>query len=100
MRVRPNFSLPVSALIALAMVLPARAEKMAASGKTAVPAPPVPAIRALKLEPALLTLHDGRDERRVLVWGKTDSGQWLDLTAQAVLKSDSANVGINSEGFV
>ncbi|MBI3850126.1 MAG: DUF1553 domain-containing protein [Verrucomicrobia bacterium] len=90
----------MSALIALAIVLPARAEKMAASGKTAVPAPPVPAIRALKLEPASLTLHDGRDERRVLVWGKTDSGQWLDLTSQAILKSDSLNVEINSEGFV
>src|SRR5919109_366170 len=71
------------------------------SKKSAVPAkPPLPPIRSLKLEPAALTLEDGRDERRVLVWGETASGQRHDLTGDAVLKSESANIEIDPSGYI
>src|SRR5262249_16688578 len=62
--------------------------------------PPLPSIRALKLEPDLLTLKDGRDERRVLVWGKTDSDKWIDLTSGAVFKPDSGEVEIDAQGYI
>src|SRR5213596_903068 len=65
-----------------------------------VAAPPLPAIQSLKLQPDSLTLKDGRDERRVLVWGKTDSGKLLDLTSLAVLKPGSTNVEIDSLGYI
>ncbi len=66
---------------------------------TANPAP-LPAIRALKLEPATLTLRDGRDERRVLVWGKTADGSFLDLTSQATFKSTSSTLEVDASGYV
>ena len=50
------------------------------------PAPPIPAIKSLQIEPASLTLKNGRDERRVLVLGKTDSGALVDLTSVAKLE--------------
>ncbi len=64
-----------------------------------VPAPPLPAIRALELRPAELTLADARDERRVLVLGKTADGSLIDLTSLASFKTDSSAVEI-SQGFV
>ena len=54
-----------------------------------VAAPPLPTIRGLELRPAQLTLTDTRDERRVLVLGKTDGSNFVDLTAQAVFKTES-----------
>jgi hypothetical protein len=59
-----------------------------------------PPIRSLKLEPASLTLLDGRDERRILVFGETASGQRFDVTALAVLKADSVIVEVDAEGHV
>ena len=49
-------------------------------------APPIPAIKSLLIEPASLTLKNGRDERRVLVLGKTESGTLIDLTSVAKLE--------------
>jgi hypothetical protein len=73
----------------------------AKDAKTSLPdKPPVPAIRSLKLEPASLTLTDGRDERRVLVWGETASGQRFDLTGEATLKSESSNIEIDKTGYI
>src|SRR5690349_21048410 len=63
-------------------------------GSTEPAAPPLPAIKALHVEPASLTLKNGRDERRVLVLGKTDSGTLIDLTSSAVFKSETAAVEI------
>ncbi len=63
-------------------------------------APPLPAIRALKLEPASLTLKDGRDERRVLVLGVTEGEKFIDLTAEATFTAGSTNVEIDSQGYV
>ena len=62
--------------------------------------PALPPIRSLKMEPASLTLDDGRDERRVLIFGETATGQRFDLTDEAELKSDSANVEIENGGYI
>src|SRR6266542_1437517 len=67
---------------------------------TPLPGPALPPIRSLKIEPAALTLEDGRDERRVLVWGETASGQRFDVTDDAVLKSESPDVEIGKTGYL
>ena len=65
-----------------------------------VKAPPLPAIHSLKLEPASINLHDGRDARKVLVWGEAEDHGGFDLTTQASLKSESPNVEIDADGFI
>ena len=70
------------------------------SSEAAVPKPPLPVIRTLQLEPASLILEDGRDARRVLVWGETASGEKIDLTSEAILKSASPSVATTSDGYV
>ena len=70
------------------------------SSTNAPSAPALPAIRSLKLQPDSLTLKDGRDERRVLVWGVIDGDKLVDLTAQAILESKSTNVEIDSQGYI
>ena len=65
-------------------------------GSTEPAAPPVPAIKSLQIEPASLTLKNGRDERRVLVLGKTESGTLIDLTSAAALKSDTDAVEVDA----
>lgn len=67
----------------------------AASEKSTVVTPPLPIIRGIELRPAQLTLTDTRDERRVLVLGKTDGSNFVDLTAQAVFKTESPVVEMN-----
>ena len=57
--------------------------------------PPLPTISGLELRPAKLTLTDLRDERRVLVLGKTDGSNFVDLTAQAIFKSESPALEMN-----
>src|SRR5439155_6371581 len=79
---------------------PGRAGNVTSAGSAAPAPPPLPAIRALKLEPPSLKLEDGRDERRVLVWAETQNGQRLDVTAQAGLKADSATVEIGEDGYI
>src|SRR5713101_895598 len=66
----------------------------------AIAPPPLPTIRSLKLEPAALTLKDGRDERRVLVSGKTEGDKSVDLTLQAVLKTDSPIIEVDAQGYI
>ncbi len=66
----------------------------------AIAPPPLPSIRSLKLEPAALTLKDGRDERRVLVSGKTEGDKSVDLTLQAVLKTDSPIIEVDAQGYI
>src|SRR6187401_2633919 len=77
------------------------AGNVASSNKSPeVKSPPLPAIRSLKVEPDALTLEDGLDARKVLVWGETDAKTRIDLTTQASLKSDSPNIEIDSDGFI
>jgi hypothetical protein len=64
------------------------------------PAPPIPAIKSLQIEPASLTLKNGRDERRVLVLGKTESGTLIDLTSAAVFKSETAAAEVDSGKYI
>ncbi|MBI3417101.1 MAG: DUF1549 domain-containing protein, partial [Verrucomicrobia bacterium] len=62
--------------------------------------PPLPPIRSLKIEPASITLEDGLDARKVLVWGDIDGKSQIDLTTQATLKTDFANIEIDSDGYI
>ena len=57
-------------------------------------APPLPAIRGLELRPARVTLKNLRDERRVLVLGRTDGTNFVDLTSQASLKATGTAVEV------
>ncbi len=78
---------------------PLRAEK-AAGATAAAPSPAMPAIERSKLEPASLTLRDGRDEQRVLVFGVTDGDRVVDLTSQATFKPPSAIVEVDAQGYL
>ena len=55
----------------------------AASENPSTPAPPLPPILGIELQPAQLTLKDRRDERRVLVLGKTGGTNFIDLNGSA-----------------
>ena len=76
---------------------------LAAAGnvsKDAAPSPaPLPAFESLLLEPARLDLQDGRDVRRIIVWGRTKTGEKFDLSSHATLKAGSEIVAIE-EGYV
>jgi hypothetical protein len=73
-----------------------------AFGKKSVPAvagkPAAPRVVALKLQPAALALENGRDTRRVLVFGRTAAGQWIDLSAEARLQPVSGGVRVERDG--
>lgn len=86
-------------LIAVPFTLSVGAEK-AGSTQGPPPAPPMPAIRALKLLPDTLALSDGRDERRVLVLGVIEGNRTIDLTAEAKFSTDAACVEIGAEGYI
>src|SRR4051794_7729448 len=68
----------------------------APSSKTA----PGPHVQQLSLEPASITLKDGREARKVLVFGQTDAATRLDLTGLAVLKTDSPAIDIDPQGYI
>src|SRR5437868_3479832 len=80
--------------------LASRAEQAPVPEAATSPKLTKPIARALKLEPPSLTLLDGRDEHRVIVWGKTDAGQWADVSAQAVLKPDSDSLIVDEFGII
>ena len=87
-------------LLALAGSL-VRGRAADAAGKSAPPPrPALPPLRSLRLEPASLELEDGRDERRVLVWGEAAGGQRFDVTGEAMLKSDSDGIEIDKAGYI
>ncbi len=65
----------------------------------AIVAPPMPAIKSLKLLPETLTLDDGRDNQRILVIGVTDSKD-IDLSAVATLQSASDVVETRGDGYI
>src|SRR5687767_2847611 len=86
------------AVVAFALVLRALPLSFAAELKkeqSAQAAPPLPAIKFLVLEPSSLTLRDARDERRIVVMGKTEDGKLVDLTSVATLKSEAPAVEID-----
>ena len=80
------FSIPSAAFAVVLLFANALGAAPAAkdASKDATPLP-LPAIRALKLEPAALTLKEGRDERRVLVFGVTEGDKIIDLDRKSVV---------------
>ncbi len=84
--------------VLLPCVIPAAGER--APDKVVPPKPPLPAVRSLRLEPAMLTLEDARDSRKVLVFGgRTDGGE-VDLTGEAKLTAGSATVMVEPDGYL
>src|ERR1041385_7819457 len=75
----------------------ARAET---AGAATVPKAPLPSAAKLVFEPASLTLEDGRDERRVIVWGVTKDGEKFDLSSEAKFTEDSPSVEVTSDGYI
>ena len=97
-RVRSTFTSLWLGLLSSALL--SQAGNVTSTTSTPPNPPPLPAIRALKVEPPSLKLEDGRDERRVLVWGLTATGQRIDLTSQATLKSDSTAIEVGEDGYL
>lgn len=87
--------------VALLCLSGARAWAKKADPTEAGPAKPtLPPIESIQVEPASLTLTDGRDARQVLVWGVTADGRKFDLSDEASFKSQSAQVDVDAEHFI
>jgi len=82
------------------LALPAALSAAPAMDESLPPAPPTPNIKALKLLPAAVTLHDAHDSQRVLVLGQAESGEWIDLTRDAKFTAAQPVVGLDSEGYL
>ncbi len=86
------------------MLVLAPASTQAANAQHDAPAPPakpaLPPLTSIKTEPARLTFFDGRDERKVLVWGETASGERFDLTEVAFFKAEEQLVRMDAQGFL
>src|SRR5947207_884887 len=88
---RDRLAIVLLILCAAAGWLAVGADKAVRSGAVSQSkSPPAPAVRKIKLEPASITLEDGKDSRKILVFGETADKTRVDLTARAVLKSDSS----------
>jgi hypothetical protein len=74
--------------------------KRAEQGEAGPAKPPLPQIVSLQLQPASLTLTDGRDARQVLVWGLDAEGRKFDLTDEATLKADSDLVTVGDDRYL
>src|SRR5258707_11095441 len=86
---------------ALLVAAPALCAKSHAEMADSGPAkPPMPAIEALQLEPASLTLSNIRDGRQVLVWGVSADGRKFDLTDEAEFKGESDCVTVAKDHYV
>ncbi|MFI5379640.1 MAG: DUF1549 and DUF1553 domain-containing protein [Tepidisphaerales bacterium] len=62
--------------------------------------PPLPAVNALQLLPAEITLDGARDARKVLVIGKTSQGGVVDLTAVARFAPEGDGVALDTAGYL
>jgi len=91
---------PASVLAALATAITALAAAKTGKPEAAIPEPPLPTITEIYTEPSDLVLEDGRDARRVLVWGKTAEGGRIDLTSKAVFKAESEAITADAAGYV
>ncbi len=72
----------------------------ARSPDSVVAKPELPPITALEVQPASLKLEDGRDSRRVLVWGRTADGRRIDVTSEAAFATESDCVALDGEKFI
>src|SRR5438128_848077 len=82
-----------------ALVTGAFAKEMG-KAEVSIPRPELPAISAIEVEPARIVLHDARDARRVLIWGKTEGGGKIDLTSDARFECDSEAVAIDGDHYI
>src|SRR5437868_6589134 len=87
-------------LLALLIASGASLRAEQASASAIVPKAPLPQATRLIFEPASLTLEDGRDERRVIVWGVTKDGEKFDLSSEAKFTEDSPAIEISMDGYV
>ena len=72
-----------------------------ASAEDAVPAKPrLPKVTALTVLPAALTFANGRDDRSVIVTGRTAAGYSVDLSADAVLKPAAPIIKVEANGTI
>ncbi len=62
--------------------------------------PAIPAISALVVQPAALTLEDARDSRSVIVTGRTQAGYMVDLSPIAKLRAGSDLIRVGTDGVV
>lgn len=92
-----RFLISVRALLAGAVFFTLNAKE---AGVELPKAPELPAVAGLELEPAEMTLEDGRDARRVLVWGKTKEGGRIDLSSPATFTAEGGLVEISKDGFL
>jgi hypothetical protein len=82
----------------LAGIVTGRAEQASATAN--VPKATLPKAAKLVFEPPMLTLEDGRDERRVIVWGVTKDGEKFDLSDEARFMEDSPAVEVSVDGYI
>ncbi len=84
-------------LLTFALIVPGGT----AAADEAAPKPlKIPKIVSLSVEPASLVLEDARDDRSIIVTGRTASGQSVDLSRIARLSPDSKIITVDSVGFV
>ena len=76
------------------------AAEMATSDKVLPPAPPLPALRSIRLEPSSLSLEDARDARRVLVIGERSDGGRIDLTGDAQWTASAETLRVSTNGII
>ncbi len=62
--------------------------------------PPLPEFLEIRLEPPALELEDGRDARRVLVWGVAASGEKFDLSPRAKFTAEGPQVTVGPDRFI
>ncbi len=84
-------------LLAFAVVAPIGP---AAADDAAIKPFKIPAIVSISVEPASLVLEDARDERSVIVTGRTATGQYIDLSHVAHFAPASNMVTVDSDGFI
>src|SRR5687767_14424615 len=90
-----------SIVLSLLAALSIAAAPAAKDGPPAIPAPPpLPKIVSIELLPATITLSHARDARKILVIGKSESGQPIDLTSIATFKPDSDALTIDKDGYL
>jgi len=98
--IRPSPSWKTAALAVLSLAAIDLRSADRGTDKPIPAAPPIPAIRSIRLEPKRLTLSHGRDSRRFLTLGECADGTWIDLGAAAKVQPDSDAIGLDSDGYL
>ncbi|MBT3267065.1 DUF1549 domain-containing protein [Candidatus Poribacteria bacterium] len=59
-----------------------------------------PSVTALRVQPEQIVIEHARDSRGVLVSGRTDAGEWVDLTSQAEFVDVPASLRVDADGYI